>query len=143
LKTLSKNDTISLISQKIIDGFNIIYKGQFYTFKFKESTCGDHDYGLLLRGNQFCPNQSNRNFEIQGSNHFIERLSSYFRSSKSADALVFAASEVTFEENQMGGHGGFSNEEMEILVLLKNASASNKERQISIENLLGFANPAY
>jgi hypothetical protein len=138
LKTISKEKRVALVVQKSIEGFNLIFEGIYYSFKFLREACDQYDYALVFRGEKFCPQEAEKHFVVPGAPYLVEQVSAYQRSSNAADALVFAGSGISFEPKQKGGHGGVSAYEMQPLVLLRNAKLVSPTDHFHLENLLDF-----
>jgi hypothetical protein len=139
IKRVSHERQVGLITQKSLNGFNLIIDGIYYSFQFKDELCKSDIYTLVFRGNSFCPQDSQQYFRVQGSpKQLVEQISAYYRSLDSADVLLFAAEGVNFEPKQKGGHGGVSLYEMQPLVLLRNAKLDMPTDAFHIESLLDF-----
>ena len=119
---------------------------------YRPAMCGDKGYELSLkvfrRDNQwvapppgevfYCSHEYDQAVEQFYAPFFISNTASYFAASTRPDAVVLAAKEVSFHRGFKGDHGGVTQDEVIVPLLMRNASLSSPQTVYENYSVLKF-----
>lgn len=141
-KKFLKMNNIEIVAYKIRNRVRILTKNKEYYFdELAQANCMEEFLNISYNGsNPICTNQLPATINDEIHPFFIENLASYFRSSKSPDILVIPASNTIFSRHGLGFHGGPTEEETIVPLLMRNAKLQNPEQIIPSWQILNFVN---
>jgi len=142
LGALETNPEIELYAERRGNQIHIDSAQLSAVIEYVSESCPTTPYGLRLKvagapeSAEQCPEQFDRAPSPFYSPYFVSSLAAYFHSAERPDALLLAAPGVSFATNQKGGHGGITADELQVPVLLHNATIKDESMAVPTFELL-------
>lgn len=106
---------------------NFFRKNERSIFKLNKSIrCGEYAFAVEHRGSINCPQDITKGPLGQLPPFAVQNLLSYFAAPQHPDAVVIAASGISFYDKYHGHHGGLTEEEVVVPLLLRGVNVKNQ-----------------